>query len=119
MSAIQTAQAQLFDVASVLPEGFEYRPDFVDKAQEQALGSARERVEACYALTDAAPALLVLGSSLAVMSGLRFVRHAAKRGIPVMAVTRGPTRGDDLMTLRVDDSLAPTLGALVRAGVAA
>ena len=79
----------------------------------------RERVDACYALTDAAPALLVLGSSLAVMSGLRFVRHAAKRAIPVMAVTRGPTRGDDLMTLRVDGSLAPTLGAVLRAGVAA
>jgi NAD-dependent SIR2 family protein deacetylase len=79
----------------------------------------RERVDACYALTDSAPALLVLGSSLAVMSGLRFVRHAAKRGIPVMAVTRGPTRGDDLMTLRVDASLAPTLGAVVRAGLAA
>ena len=79
----------------------------------------RERVDACYTLTDAAPALLVLGSSLAVMSGLRFVRHAAKRGIPVMAVTRGPTRGDDLMTLRVDASLAPTLGEVLRAGVAA
>ena len=79
----------------------------------------RERVDACYTLTDAAPALLVLGSSLAVMSGLRFVRHAAKRGIPVMAVTRGPTRGDDLMTVRVDASLALTLGAVVRAGVAA
>ncbi len=79
----------------------------------------RDRVDACYALTDAAPALLVLGSSLAVMSGLRFVRHAAKRGIPVMAVTRGPTRGDDLMTLRVDGSLAPTLGTLVRFASAA
>ena len=79
----------------------------------------RERVDACYALTDAAPALLVLGSSLAVMSGLRFVRHAARRGIPVMAVTRGPTRGDDLMTLRVDGSLAPTLGTLVRFASAA
>ena len=79
----------------------------------------RERVDACYALTDAAPALLVLGSSLAVMSGLRFVRHAAKRGIPVMAVTRGPTRGDDLMTLRLDAPLAPTLGAVVRDAVAA
>jgi NAD-dependent SIR2 family protein deacetylase len=79
----------------------------------------RERVDACYALTDAAPALLVLGSSLAVMSGLRFVRHAARRGIPVMGVTRGPTRGDDLMTLRVDGSLAPTLAAVVRTGVAA
>ncbi len=79
----------------------------------------RDRVDACYALTDAAPALLVLGSSLAVMSGLRFVRHAAKRGIPVMAVTRGPTRGDDLMTLRVDGSLAPTRGTLVRIASAA
>lgn len=78
----------------------------------------RERVEACYALTDAAPALLVLGSSLAVMSGLRFVRHAARRGIPVLAVTRGPTRGDDLMTLRLDAPLAPTLGALVREAAA-
>ncbi|HET9020473.1 MAG TPA: NAD-dependent protein deacetylase [Ornithinibacter sp.] len=79
----------------------------------------RDRVDACYALTDAAPALLVLGSSLAVMSGLRFVRHAARRGIPVMAVTRGPTRGDDLMTVRVDAALSPTLGAVVRAGLAA
>ena len=79
----------------------------------------RERVDACYALTDTAPALLVLGSSLAVMSGLRFVRHAARRGIPVMAVTRGPTRGDDLMTLRVDDWLAPTLGGLLDAASAA
>ena len=73
----------------------------------------RERVDACYALTDEAPALLVLGSSLAVMSGLRFVRHAAKRGIPVMAITRGPTRGDDLMTVRVDAPLRPSLRALV------
>ena len=48
----------------------------------RGLGAARERVSACYALTDAAPALLVLGSSLAVMSRLRFVRHAAKQGSP-------------------------------------
>ncbi|MEO6790943.1 MAG: NAD-dependent protein deacetylase [Ornithinibacter sp.] len=79
----------------------------------------RDRVDACYALTDAAPALLVLGSSLAVMSGLRFVRHAAKRGIPVVAVTRGPTRGDDLMSLRLDAGLAPTLAELQRSDLAA
>ena len=79
----------------------------------------RERVEACYALTDAAPALLVLGSSLAVMSGLRFVRHAARRGIPVMAVTRGPTRGDELVAVRVDGPLAATLAAVVDARPAA
>jgi NAD-dependent SIR2 family protein deacetylase len=79
----------------------------------------RERVDACYALTDAAPALLVLGSSLAVMSGLRFVRHAARRGIPVMAVTRGPTRGDELVGVRVDGPLAPALTAVLAARRAA
>ena len=72
----------------------------------------QERVQECFDLTDAAPALLVLGSSLAVMSGLRFVRRAARRGIPVLAVTRGPTRGDEHMTLRVDADLAPTLARI-------
>ena len=72
-----------------------------------------ERVAECYALTDAAAALLVLGSSLAVMSGLRFVRRAAARGIPIAIVTRRPTRGDDLATLRLDVPLTPTVvGAL-------
>ena len=69
----------------------------------------RDRVDRVFALVDDAPALLVLGSSLAVMSGLRFVRHASRRGVPVAAVTRGPTRGDEYMTLRVDNGLAPTL----------
>lgn len=75
----------------------------------------KERVERCMALTDAAPAMLVLGSSLAVMSGLRFVRRASGRGIPVLIVTRGPTRADDVATLRVDAALAPTLTELARA----
>jgi len=54
----------------------------------------------------------VLGSSLAVMSGYRFVRRAAARGIPVAIVTHGPTRGDAQATLRVDAPLGPTLAAL-------
>lgn len=70
-----------------------------------------ERVAHCFDLTDAAPALLVLGSSLAVMSGLTFVRRAARRGIPIGIVTRGPTRGDDLATVRLDAGLTPTLTA--------
>jgi NAD-dependent SIR2 family protein deacetylase len=58
----------------------------------------KPRVLTCYDLVEAAPALLVLGSSLTVMSGLRFVRAAAKRGVPVVIVNRGATRGDDLAT---------------------
>ncbi|HIZ97743.1 MAG TPA: NAD-dependent protein deacetylase [Candidatus Janibacter merdipullorum] len=76
---------------------------------------AKPLVERCFALTDAAPSLLVLGSSLQVMSGLRFVRRAAKRGIPVALITRGPSRGDDLVDLRVDGELAPSLRELVAA----
>ena len=63
----------------------------------------KPRVEHCYALVDEAAdrgsALLVLGSSLTVMSGLRFVRHAAKRAVPVVIVNRGATRGDPLATV--------------------
>jgi NAD-dependent SIR2 family protein deacetylase len=74
---------------------------------------AKPLVQHCYDLVDAAPSLLVLGSSLQVMSGLRFVRHAAKRGIPVSLITRGPTRGDDLVDHRVDGELADSLRVLV------
>ncbi|KDN84565.1 NAD-dependent protein deacetylase [Kitasatospora cheerisanensis] len=72
----------------------------------------RDRVDHCYRLVDEAEALLVLGSSLAVMSGLRFVRHAAKTGKPVAIITRGTTRGDDLATTRLDRPLGETLTAL-------
>jgi NAD-dependent SIR2 family protein deacetylase len=56
------------------------------------------RVQRCYEAVEAADALLVAGSSLTVMSGFRFVRHAHKRGIPVVIVNRGTTRGDGLAT---------------------
>ena len=62
----------------------------------------KERVQRCYAAIDDADALLVTGSSLTVMSGLRFVRYAAKAGLPVVIVNRGVTRGDDLATVKVE-----------------
>ena len=62
----------------------------------------KQRVERCYAALDDADALLVAGSSLTVMSGLRFVRYAAKAGLPVVIVNRGATRGDPLATVKID-----------------
>ena len=62
----------------------------------------KERVQLCYDAVAGAEALVVAGSSLAVMSGLRFVRAAHKRGIPVVIVNRGATRGDDLATIKLD-----------------
>ena len=74
-----------------------------------------ERVEASVALVDASRALLVLGSSLHVFSGRRFVMRAARDGRPVAIVNQGPTKGDALATLRIDAPLGPTLDALAGA----
>ncbi len=60
-----------------------------------------ERVARCYAAVEALGddgVLLVAGSSLTVMSGLRFVKRAARAGTPVVIVNRGTTRGDDHAT---------------------
>ena len=69
----------------------------------------RDRVDRAYAYVDAADVLVVLGSSLTVMSGLRFVRHSAKAGRPVVIINRGPTRGDELATLKIEAGCSETL----------
>ena len=69
----------------------------------------RERVQHCFALVESARALVVLGSSLAVMSGYRFVLRAAKHGLPVAIVNQGRTRGDDKAVLTLDAPLGLVL----------
>ncbi len=73
------------------------------------------RVADAYAAVDAAEALLVAGSSLTVMSGLRFVRHAARTGKPVAVVNRGATRGDELAVVRLDAGCSDVLTELMSA----
>ena len=72
----------------------------------------KPRAEACYALVERARALVVLGSSLTVMSGLRYVRHAATLQRPIVIVNQGATRGDPYATAILDAPLGPTLSAL-------
>ena len=72
----------------------------------------KDRVAQAYALVDEADALLVAGSSLTVFSGYRFVRHAAALGIPIAIINRGPTRGDDLTTVKIDNGCSPMLALL-------
>ncbi|OQQ14010.1 NAD-dependent protein deacetylase 1 [Streptomyces sp. M41(2017)] len=67
------------------------------------------RVEDCRRLVREATSLLVLGSSLTVMSGLRFVRQAAQEGKPVLIINRDPTRGDPHALTRVALPLGTTL----------
>jgi NAD-dependent SIR2 family protein deacetylase len=76
----------------------------------------KPRVEHCYAVVDALrpdrEALLVLGSSLTVMSGFRFVRRALRLGVPVVVVNRGPTRADDLPIVKLDHGTTEFLAEL-------
>src|SRR5699024_4998772 len=75
----------------------------------------KERVAAAYQVMDDGEALLVAGSSLAVMSGLRFVRYAAKQHMPVAIINRGATRAADLAAVHLVSGTSPTLQALERA----
>ena len=72
----------------------------------------KDRIARAYALLDEADALLVAGTSLAVMSGLQFVRRAARDGYPIVIVNRGLTRGDDLATVRLNAGVGEALGYL-------
>jgi len=76
-------------------------------------GVPRPRVDECMAGLCAADAVLVVGSSLMVYSGYRFVRAARERGLPVAVVNRGRTRADAEVTLKVDEDCARVLPSLV------
>jgi NAD-dependent SIR2 family protein deacetylase len=74
----------------------------------------RPRVASCFDVVSAASALVVLGSSLTVFSGLRYVRHAASLEIPVVIVNQGQTRGDSLAAATLDAPLGAALTATAR-----
>jgi NAD-dependent SIR2 family protein deacetylase len=96
-------------VVAVCPVcGGTLKPDFVYFGENVP----RERVQRAYSMVDEAGALLVAGSSLTVMSGLRFVRHAAKLGKPVVIINRGPTRGDGFANLKVEAGVSGALAWL-------
>jgi NAD-dependent SIR2 family protein deacetylase len=116
-----TALNRTFDAtgARLLPDGDvdleecggQLKPDVVFFGESVPPGT----VARCTAMVEAAEALVVLGSSLHVFSGRRFVKQAHARGIPVVIVNRGETRGDAFATVKVDAGCAETLGVLVEA----
>lgn len=74
----------------------------------------RERVAECFAALEAADAVLVVGSSLMVWSGYRFVRRAVQLGIPVAVLNQGRTRADAEVDLRLPaccNRILPALAA--------
>ena len=68
------------------------------------------RVAAANSLVDAADVVVVVGSSLTVRSGYRFVRRAVTTGTPVAVINRGRTRAHDEATLTIDGDCVEVLG---------
>jgi NAD-dependent SIR2 family protein deacetylase len=106
--AIDEASAADFVVVECHDCGGVLKPDVVFFGESVP----KERVARCFALFDNSSALLVVGSSLTVMSGYRFVLHAAKLGVPVVIINQGETRGDSLAAIRIDAPLGHVLPAL-------
>ena len=75
----------------------------------------RAVVDEAFDAVDRAEVLLVVGSSLAVFSGYRFLRRAVERGVPVAIVNRGPVRGEERAAVKIDAGTGETLEALARA----
>ena len=73
-----------------------------------------DKVQYSFRRVDEADAMLVVGSSLTVWSGYRFVKRAAERGIPVAIVNIGPTRADELAMLKIEERCGDALTAAVR-----
>lgn len=96
-----------FDVPPCSACGGVLKPDVVFFGENVP----RHVVEAAWGMFDEADALVVLGSSLTVFSGYRFVLRASERGVPVAIVNRGVTRGDPHAALKLDAGVAEALGA--------
>jgi NAD-dependent SIR2 family protein deacetylase len=73
-----------------------------------------QRVQQCRIALGGSDAMLVVGSSLMVFSGFRFVREACQQGIPVAAINRGRTRADELLQHKFDVDCALVLTGLLR-----
>lgn len=99
-----------FVVADCATCGGVLKPDVVFFGES----AARSVVARAYEMVDASDVLVVAGSSLTVMSGLRFVRHQAKQGREVVIVNRGATRGDDFAHVRLEAGTSETLTELAR-----
>jgi len=73
----------------------------------------RERVDEAARRLDEADAMLIVGSSLMVYSGFRFVERAVRSGKPVAAVNLRRTRADGLLTLKREQGCEAALSFLL------
>ncbi len=107
---VAVEQLDTFVVVDCLRCGGVLKPDVVYFGENVPAG----RVARAHELVADASLLLVLGSSLTVFSGRRFVGKAVANQTPVAIVNDGPTRGDALAALKLDAPLGITLSEVVR-----
>ena len=74
-----------------------------------------ERVREAWRIFEEGEVLLVVGSSLTVYSGRRFIYRAEKEGVPIGVINIGPTRADEMAAAKVDAPLGRVLPALAAA----
>ena len=112
---VAVAREETFQVVDCAHCGGRLKPDVILFGENVPPAT----VDQAWAIVNGARSLLVVGSSLTVYSGYRFVVGAAKRGHPIAIVNRGPTRGDALADIRLDTGLAPVFSALAARGILA
>lgn len=105
---LPTAIIEGFEVAGCHRCGGTLKPNVVFFGENVP----RPVVDSAFDLFESAELLLVVGSSLTVFSGYRFVKKAHERGTPVAIVNLGSTRGDKLAQLCLDAPAGDTLSQL-------
>ena len=107
---IDDAWTRDYRVPDCLACGGVLKPDVVFFGENVPRG----RLERAWSMLDRAEALLVVGSSLTVFSGYRFVRRAREQGKPVAIVNDGATRGDADATVRSHARLGAIVPEIAR-----
>jgi NAD-dependent SIR2 family protein deacetylase len=107
---LDDSQLNGFTVVDCLSCGGMLKPDVVYFGETVPA----DRVSRAFELVAGARTVLVLGSSLTVMSGRRFVLRAVKQGVRVAIVNRGVTRGEPYADLLIDAPLGVVLPNLAQ-----
>jgi NAD-dependent SIR2 family protein deacetylase len=75
----------------------------------------RDRVNDVFQALSDSSALMVIGSSLMVYSGFRFAREAHAQNKPLLILTHGKTRADELADVKIDAEITNTLSSALSA----
>jgi len=122
--------SQRFDSAEVMPDGdvtVQTDEDFRVPECDLCGGMLKPEVvffgefvpssvfQMAASMLERSDALVVAGSSLVVNTGMRLVAQAQKRRKPVVVINRGPTKADQLATVRIEAGTSEALVAISEA----